>query len=114
LANSSGRLRPGMLAEVRFESGDSKPVVYVPSEALIRTGKRAVAIVAGEGGHFLPTVVETGADIGGNTVILKGLTEGQRVVASGQFLIDSEANLKGALARLGGGEAPRSIPESNP
>jgi Cu(I)/Ag(I) efflux system membrane fusion protein len=101
LPNPSGRLRPGMFANVSLDSGDSKPVVYVASEALIRTGTRTVAIVAREDGHFIPTSVETGDDIDGQTVVLQGLNQGQRVVASGQFLIDSEANLARVLARLG-------------
>jgi len=100
--NPAGRLRPGLFANVSLDSGDSEPVVYVDSEAVIRTGTRTVAIVAGEAGHFVPTTVETGDDIDGKTVILSGLSEGQRVVASGQFLIDSEANLNGVLARLSG------------
>lgn len=103
LPNPSRRLRPGMYAEVGLESEDAKPVVYVASEALIRTGTRAVAIVADAGGRYIPTVVDAGSEIDGKTVVLRGLEPGQRVVASGQFLIDSEANLRGALARLGSG-----------
>lgn len=100
LPNPGGRLRPGMFSEVHLDGADSKAVLYVATEALVRTGKRTVAIVAGEQGRFIPTEVETGSDVGGNTVILRGLTEGQRVVASGQFLIDSEANLQRVLERL--------------
>ena len=101
LPNPLGRLRPGMFASVSLDSGDSKPVTFVASEALIRTGTRTVAITAAGDGHFIPTPVEAGDDIDGKTIILHGLSAGQRVVASGQFLIDSEANLKGVLARLG-------------
>ena len=90
-----------MFAQVLLESGDSQPVVYVASEAIIHTGTRSVAIVAGEQGRFTPTVVVTGGEVDGKTVILDGLKQGQRVVASGQFLIDSEASLKGAATRLG-------------
>jgi membrane fusion protein, copper/silver efflux system len=111
LPNPSGRLRLGMFADVTLDSGDSKPVTYVASEAVIRTGTRTVAIVAREGGHFIPTSVETGGDIDGKTVILRGLNGGQRVVASGQFLIDSEANLKGVLARLGAKDTGPGTPE---
>lgn len=102
LDNPSGRLRPGLFAQVSLDYGEQAPVLYVASEALIRTGTRAVVIVAGEQNRFIPTEVQAGADVDGKTVILKGLTEGQTVVASGQFLIDSEANLKGVLARLAG------------
>jgi Cu(I)/Ag(I) efflux system membrane fusion protein len=106
LANPDGRLRPGMFAQVRLESGDQARLLYVASESIIHTGTRAVVIVAGEQGRFIPTEVRTGEDVDGKTVILQGLTQGQKVVASGQFLIDSEASLKGVLARLGGGNAP--------
>jgi Cu(I)/Ag(I) efflux system membrane fusion protein len=111
LPNPSGRLRPGMSANVSVDSGDPKTVLYVASEALIRTGTRTVAIVATEGSRFVPTLVEPGDDINGKTVILQGLNEGQRVVASGQFLIDSEANLAGVLARLGDDGTGAGIPE---
>jgi Cu(I)/Ag(I) efflux system membrane fusion protein len=103
LPNSAGRLRPGMYAQVRLSSGEVPAALLVPSEAVIRTGRRNVVIVAGEGGRFQPVEVEVGRDAGGRTAILQGLEEGQKVVASGQFLIDSEASLKGVLARLGNG-----------
>ena len=102
LPNPDGRLRPGMFAQVRLDSGAQPAAVYVSSEAIIRTGTRAIVIVAGERGQFIPTEVKLGADVNGKTVILGGLTEGQRVVASGQFLIDSEASLRGVLGRLAG------------
>jgi membrane fusion protein, copper/silver efflux system len=111
LLNVGGRLRPGMFAQVRLDSGDQTPVLSVSSEAVIRTGTRAVVIVAGQNGRFFPTEVRTGGDVAGRTIILEGLTEGQKVVSSGQFLIDSEASLKGVLLRLGGaGTAPGSHP----
>lgn len=106
LANPDGRLRSGMFAQVKLDTGDSAPVLYVDSEALIRTGTRTVVIVAGEHGQFIPTEVQTGAEANDKTVVMKGLTQGQTVVASGQFLIDSEASLKGVLARLAGGNSP--------
>jgi len=102
LANRDGRLRPGMFAQVSLNNGDPAPVIYVNSEAVIRTGRRAVVIVAGDHGRYIPTEVRTGMDVDGKTVIEKGLTAGQTVVASGQFLIDSEASLTGVLTRLAG------------
>jgi Cu(I)/Ag(I) efflux system membrane fusion protein len=118
LANPDDRLRPGMFAQVRLDQGEHTPVLYVASEAVIRTGKRAVVIVAAGQDRFTPAEVLVGADEDGKTVIVKGLTEGQTVVASGQFLIDSEASLKGVLVRLLGVNsqydtdttAPRSQP----
>ncbi len=102
LANPDGRLRPGMFAQVRLDSGAPVQALSVASEAIIHTGTRTVVIAAGDAGQFTPTEVQTGPEAGGRTVILQGLVEGQKVVASGQFLIDSEASLKGVLARLGG------------
>ena len=102
LANPGGRLRPGMFARVILSTGDPETVLSVDSQAVIRTGTRSVVIVAKDDSHFLPTEVRIGAELGGRTVILDGLIEGEDVVASGQFLIDSEASLKGVLARLGG------------
>jgi len=98
LPNKGGRLRPGMFATVHL-SGETKPSLFVPSEAVIRTGKRALVMVAGEGGRFQPVEVQLGREDGDRTEILAGLSEGQKVVASGQFLIDSEASLSGFQAR---------------
>jgi Cu(I)/Ag(I) efflux system membrane fusion protein len=114
LDNSAGRLRPGMFARVRLEDGEQTPVLYVASEAVIRTGTRAVVIVAGEHNRFIPTEVQVGAEENGRTIIIKGLTEGQTVVASGQFLIDSEASLKGVLARLAGGGSEQGSEAAQP
>jgi Cu(I)/Ag(I) efflux system membrane fusion protein len=108
LANADERLKPGMFAQVRLESGNPTPTLYVASEAIIHTGTRTVVIVAGDHGRFIPTEVQIGADAGDRTIILQGVKEGQKVVASGQFLIDSEASLKGVLARLSGNAKPGS------
>ncbi|WP_024303472.1 efflux RND transporter periplasmic adaptor subunit [Pseudogulbenkiania sp. MAI-1] len=105
LPNRDGRLKPGMFAQVRLEAGTGKPAIVVPSEAIIRTGTRVVVLLAADGGHYQPVEVQIGQESGGKTVVLKGLEAGQKVVASGQFLIDSEASLKGVLARLEGGSA---------
>jgi Cu(I)/Ag(I) efflux system membrane fusion protein len=99
LANREGRLRPGMTAQVRIEDPDARPALVVPTEAVIRTGTRTMVIVANDGG-YAPTEVQLGRQSGDNVEIRAGLSEGQRVVASGQFLIDSEASLSGALGRL--------------
>jgi membrane fusion protein, copper/silver efflux system len=100
LANPGGRLVPGMFATVDFAPTRRTDAVLVPSEAVIRTGKRTVVIVAQGEGHFAPVDVETGIESHGQTEIRKGVREGDRVVVSGQFLIDSEANLKAAIERM--------------
>ena len=98
LANRDGRLKPGMFATVHL-AGAAHPALFVPSEAVIRTGTRALVMVAGDGGRFQPVEVKLGREDGGRAEILAGLNEGQKVVASGQFLIDSEASLAGLQAR---------------
>ncbi len=98
LANPGGRLRPGMFATVRF-GGAAQPALLVPSEAVIRTGRRTLVMLAQPGGRYQPAEVLTGREGGGRTEILRGLSQGERVVASGQFLIDSEASLSGVQAR---------------
>jgi Cu(I)/Ag(I) efflux system membrane fusion protein len=105
LGNPGARLKPGMFASVSIAPEPGKQAVLVPSEAVIRTGERNVVIVAG-GKGFVAVDVQVGQEMGGRTEILKGVKAGEKVVASGQFLIDSEASLKGALSRLEGGSAP--------
>lgn len=99
LDNASAKLRPGMFARVRFEQASDKPVLNVPSEAIIRSGIRNIVLRHVDGGYE-PIEVQLGKEANGRTEILSGVEAGQSVVASGQFLIDSEANLNGALDRL--------------
>jgi Cu(I)/Ag(I) efflux system membrane fusion protein len=98
LANKSNQLRLGMYANVTF-TGQTHEALSAPSESIIATGKRKVVIVK-EAHGYRPVEVETGQERDGYTEILSGLSEGEEVVASGQFLIDSEASLSGVLARL--------------
>lgn len=98
LANRSGRLRPGMFAQVGF-GGDGRAALIVPSEAVIRTGTRSIVMLAQGDGRYHPAEVRAGREGGGMTEILAGLSVGERVVASGQFLLDSEASLTGIAVR---------------
>ena len=97
---SGGALKPGMFATVAFGGAHAAPAVLVPSEAVINTGKRNVVIVDAGNGRFTPVEVVVGRESGDVTEIRSGLAAGQRVVVSGQFLVDSEASLKGALTRI--------------
>jgi Cu(I)/Ag(I) efflux system membrane fusion protein len=99
LDNAEGRLSPGQYVQVAVQPAASDAVL-VPSEAVIADGVMSRVIVL-RNDRFVPVVVRTGRSAGGRTEILDGLSPGERVVASGQFLIDSEANLSGALDRLG-------------
>jgi Cu(I)/Ag(I) efflux system membrane fusion protein len=109
LANPGAKLKPGMFATLAFAPEASRPMVVVPSEALIRTGERTVVIVADGEGRFRPVDVEAGRESDGRTAIVKGLAAGTRVVVSGQFLIDSEASLRASGGRMqGAGDAYRA------
>jgi Cu(I)/Ag(I) efflux system membrane fusion protein len=105
VANPGALLKPGMFASVVFRQGAKRDSVLVPSEAVIRTGTRDVVVVALGEGRFRAAQVELGFESGGQSEIRKGLEAGDKVVLSGQFLIDSEASLSGTLARLEGAEA---------
>jgi Cu(I)/Ag(I) efflux system membrane fusion protein len=115
LANHDGRLRAGMFAQINLTANNGAQALLVPSEAVIRTGTRNVVLLSLDGGRFQPVEVKLGQEAEGKIVVLDGLREGQSVVASGQFLIDSEASLKGVLARLseGGGVSPAAQPAAS-
>ena len=109
VANSAGRLVPGMFAKVNFAAAAQKEVLLVPAEAVISTGKRTVVIVAQGDGKFAPVDVEVGLEADGQTEIRRGLQAGQKIVVSGQFLVDSEASLKASTMRMS--EAPADAPK---
>lgn len=97
--NKNGKLTPGMLLRLEV-AGPASTRLVVPSEAVIRTGRRAVVIVRKADGAFEPRDVSLGADAGDDTEVVSGLAEGDQVVASGQFLIDSEARLRSVLGSM--------------
>ena len=107
LANPGGRMLPGMFATLDFGPRAGKDVLLVPAEAIIQTGTRTVVMVAQADGTFRPAEVETGMEANGQTEIRKGLDAGQKVVVSGQFLLDSEASLKGTAGRMGSTPPPK-------
>ena len=107
--NKNGKLTPGMLLRLQV-TGPASTRLVVPSEAVIRTGKRAVVIVRKADGAFEPRDVSTGADLGDDTEIVSGLNEGEQVVASGQFLIDSEARLRSVLGSMASPAATAAAP----
>lgn len=107
LPNPKGRLSPGQFVAVELHAVAGPEALAVPSEALITSGNSPRLIVALGGGRFRPVIVATGRTAAGETEITAGLTGDEQVVVSGQFLIDSEASLSGALDRL---ETPASQP----
>jgi membrane fusion protein, copper/silver efflux system len=98
LPNPGGRLRAGMFAQVRL-AGDDREVLAVPSDAVIRTGQRALVYVVSAPGRYEPVEVRVGREVGDKLEVLQGLQAGQQVVVSGQFLVDSEASLRGVAPR---------------
>jgi Cu(I)/Ag(I) efflux system membrane fusion protein len=108
--NRTARLTPGMLLRLQVAGAASSRLV-VPAEAVIRTGTRAVAIVRKDGRTFEPRELKLGADLGDRLEILDGLREGDEVVTSGQFLIDSEARLKSVLGAMAA--APPAAPAAS-
>jgi Cu(I)/Ag(I) efflux system membrane fusion protein len=103
--NPAERLKPGMFANIAFAPRTTE-VLLVPTEAVIRTGDRNVVILSEPEGRFRVADVEPGMESGSETEIRKGLKGGERVVVSGQFLIDSEASLRSTLTRLESSAAP--------
>jgi len=99
--NADGALRIGQYADVSIAAslGDA-PTIAVPDSAIMDSGRRQVAFVAKEGGLFEPRDVVLGARGDGFVEIREGLAEGERIVVSGNFLIDSESNLRAALAGM--------------
>lgn len=101
--NPNLELKPEMYANVRIKSMVSRKALVVPAQAVIRSGERNVLIVALGEGRFQPRDVKLGVEADGFLQILDGLSAGEQVVSSGQFLIDSESNLKAAISSLGDG-----------
>ena len=110
LRNPGERLVPGMFVAMQFMDMRPDSSFLIPTEAVIQTGRRAVVMLAEENGRFRPVEVQAGLESGGQTEIRRGLQAGQRVVVSSQFLIDSEASLRGLEARLNEAPATPAVP----
>ena len=98
--NRGSRLRVGMYATVVFEPVAAKDAIAVPSQAVLRTGERNVVIVALGDGRFAPREVRLGPQGEGFLQVLEGLSDGDEIVTSAQFLIDSESNLREAIQKM--------------
>ena len=113
LDNKAGTMTPGMLLRLQI-AGASAARLVVPAEAVIRTGTRAVAIVRKDDGRFEPREIQLGADFGETLEVTAGLSEGEQVVASGQFLVDSEARLRSVLGSLAAAPAASAASAAPP
>ncbi len=100
VSTPDGLLKPNMFAQVKIITDPVKDTLIIPREALIVTGERQSVIRNLGNGRFQPVDVRTGLNSGGQVEILSGLQEGDKIVTSGQFLIDSEANLQASFQRL--------------
>lgn len=94
------KLKPEMWANITFRSAVAREGLAVPVQSVIRTGTKDIAMVALEGGRFEPRVVRLGPQAGDEFQVLDGLREGERVVTSAQFLINSESNLQAAIGKM--------------
>ncbi|MFQ5698285.1 MAG: efflux RND transporter periplasmic adaptor subunit [Myxococcota bacterium] len=93
-------LKPDMWANVTLHAETTHDALAIPERAVIRTGQRSVALVALDGGYFEPRDVQLGRESGDDVEVLSGVEEGERVVTSAQFLINSESNLQSAIAKM--------------
>lgn len=93
-------LKPEMFATVVLHSPTRIDGVAIPEQAIIRSGKRNVAVIAVGGGYFEPRELKLGQSAEGYVQILEGVREGEKLVVSAQFLIDSESNLKAAIQQM--------------
>lgn len=100
LDNKDGRLKPNMFADLTIYAGAKENILIVPNEAVIRSGKSNRVMVAIGDGRFEAKTVRLGLESGGFIEIVSGLKEGDEVVISGQFLLDSEASLKASITRM--------------
>ena len=98
--NAEGKLRPNMFSKVSIAAAPRENVLQVPREAVIRSGAGSRVITSAGDGGFNVALVKTGTVNNSHIEILEGLAEGDRVVTSGQFLLDAEANGEQAMARL--------------
>jgi Cu(I)/Ag(I) efflux system membrane fusion protein len=102
LPNEAGLLKPDLYGTVEIVAGETVAAVSVPESAVLDSGTRRVVLIERGGGAFEPREVELGARGDGYVEVVKGLSDGDRVVVDGNFLIDAESNLKAALGAMGG------------
>jgi Cu(I)/Ag(I) efflux system membrane fusion protein len=107
--NPGLKLRPGLYGDVSLELGAAEAVV-IPREALVDTGDVQYVFVVLGGGRFEPRRVRPGWSGDEKVAILDGLRDGERVVTSASFLVDSESRLRAAIEGFGSGTAPAPAP----
>ena len=109
-------LRPNMFAEVSIQSDTLENAIVVPAESVIRSGGRTQVFVIRGPGKFEPRIVKLGIESNGQVAVLEGVSAGEEVVTSAQFLVDSESKLREATAKMmdalqGSETVPEEIPK---
>lgn len=113
LDNPGKQLKPGTLVDVTLFGGPNHDVLSIPTEALILTGRENRVVVQRDDTQFASVVVKVGMIAQGKAEIIEGLKAGDKVIVSGQFLLDSEASIQGSLQRLSGGNSAVADPHAN-
>lgn len=101
LPNSGFKIKPDMYANIELQIGYGEQL-SIPEEAVLDSGSEQTVFVVLEGGYFEPRNVQLGAKVGNRFIILNGLNVGEKIVTSGNFLIDSESRLKSATSSMAG------------
>ncbi|ARD20555.1 efflux RND transporter periplasmic adaptor subunit [Shewanella japonica] len=113
LDNPGKQLKPGTLVDVKLFGGPKRNVLSIPTEALILTGRENRVVVQRDNNSFASVPVKVGMITQGKAEIIDGLDEGEKVIVSGQFLLDSEASIQGSLQRLSGSNADNTTDTSD-
>jgi multidrug efflux pump subunit AcrA (membrane-fusion protein) len=106
IPNPNAVLKPEMFATVELQSSVAINAVAVPEQAVIHSGERNVVVISRGDGRFESRDVKLGVLAGGYYQVLDGVREGEKIVVSSQFLLDSESNLKAALQQMSHDQVP--------
>jgi Cu(I)/Ag(I) efflux system membrane fusion protein len=106
--NRDGALKPDMYANIVLHASRQVDAIVVPTEAVVRSGSREIVFVVQSAGKYAPREVKLGVSADGKTQIIQGITPGEEVLVSAQFLIDSESKLREAVQKMlnQGGQKP--------
>ncbi|UJF22391.1 efflux RND transporter periplasmic adaptor subunit [Shewanella sp. OMA3-2] len=114
LDNPGKQLKPGTLVDVKLFGGPNHDVLSIPIEALILTGRENQVVVQRSDNQFTSVAVKVGIIAQGKAEITEGLKAGDKVIVSGQFLLDSEASIQGSLQRLSGSNSTSDSAVTDP
>lgn len=112
-ANPGFRLKPDMYANIELKA-DLGTHIFVPENAVLNAGTQQIVFVARPDGYFEPRKITLGPEADSGYIVLSGLTAGEKIVTSGNFLIDSESNLKAAMGAMAGMPGMEKKPEGTP